>query len=240
MERERVRGLFITGTDTDVGKTYVGAMIAASLRTAGHRVGVYKPVASGCRSEGDTLASDDAVALWKAAGCPETLEQVCPQRFAAPLAPNLAARAEHRSVDYQLMRRGLEPWLAVSDIVLVEGVGGLMSPLTEEDYVIDLAWDLGFPMLVVACNALGAINQVLQTLIVAATCREGLPVAGVVLNQTREASDDASIDSQRDEISRRAVAPVLADVSYGAPQFEPAIDWFELARPAIRRRAKTD
>ena len=94
MARKPVRGLFITGTDTEIGKTYVAALIARSLVAAGHRVGVYKPAASGCSRQGDSLVSDDALALWQAAGSPGTLAEVCPQVFAAPLAPHLAAAAE--------------------------------------------------------------------------------------------------------------------------------------------------
>ena len=94
----RTPGLFITGTDTGVGKTYVATLIVRSLLRAGHRVGVYKPVASGCRPERGTLVSDDALALWDAAGRPGELERVCPQRFEAPLAPPLAARAEGKEV----------------------------------------------------------------------------------------------------------------------------------------------
>src|SRR5688572_7090297 len=99
---KHVPGLFITGTDTGVGKTYIGCLIARSLRAAGLSVGVYKPAASGCQREGDTLVSEDAVALWQAAGQPGELERVCPQRFAAPLAPHLAAREEGRSIDEAL------------------------------------------------------------------------------------------------------------------------------------------
>ncbi len=83
--REPVRGLFITGTDTGVGKTYVAALVARLLAAEGRRVGVYKPVASGCRRDGDRLVSDDALNLWEAADRPGELERVCPQRFAAPL-----------------------------------------------------------------------------------------------------------------------------------------------------------
>src|SRR4029079_7760739 len=97
-------GLFITGTGTGVGKTYVGALIARALRNSGKRVGVYKPVASGCEMRGGTLVSPDAVALWDAAGRPGTLEQVCPQTFAAPLAPHLAARADGRRIDSKQLR----------------------------------------------------------------------------------------------------------------------------------------
>src|SRR4051812_47131517 len=99
-------GLFITGTGTGVGKTYVGALVARALRDSGKRIGVYKPVASGCELRGGKLFSPDAVTLWDAAGRPGTLEQVCPQMFAAPLAPHLAARLEGRRVDCQQLRDG--------------------------------------------------------------------------------------------------------------------------------------
>src|SRR5688572_10261070 len=100
-------GLFITGTGTDVGKTYVGALIAQSLRNARQRVGVYKPVASGCDECDGRLTAPDAVRLWEVAGRPGTLDQVCPQMFRAPLAPHLAARVEGRRVDPQLLRDGI-------------------------------------------------------------------------------------------------------------------------------------
>src|SRR6187200_222074 len=103
-------GLFISSTGTSVGKTYVAALIVKSLREAGKRVGVYKPVASGCEMRDGKLVSPDAVALWEAAGRPGTLEQVCPQLFAAPLAPHLAARDEGRRVDPRLLREGIEFW----------------------------------------------------------------------------------------------------------------------------------
>ncbi|REK12024.1 MAG: dethiobiotin synthase [Planctomycetota bacterium] len=237
MARKRPRGLFITGTDTEIGKTYVTALVARALVAEGHTVGVYKPAASDCPMHGGELVSDDAVTLWQAAGSPLTLEQVCPQRFAAPLAPHLAAAAEGRSLDAELMRRGLEPWLEVSDVVLVEGAGGLMSPLGEDEYVADLAYDLGFPLLVVARNVLGTINHVLQTLIAAAAFREGLDVAGIVLNQPQPPGDDASIAQNAAEIRRCAGAPLLGEVSFGAQQFDKDIDWFALAaEPLVRTR----
>ncbi len=167
----RVPGLFITGTDTGVGKTYVGTLIARSLVTGGRRVGVYKPAASGCRRESERLVSDDAVALWNAAGRPGDLDHVCPQRFVAPLAPHLAAREEGKQLDANLLRRGLEYWRGRAEIILVEGVGGLMSPLGEDQYVADLAEEFGFPLVVVSRNVLGTINQTLQTLIAAAAFR---------------------------------------------------------------------
>jgi len=227
----RVPGLFITGTDTGVGKTYVAALIARRLVADGHKVGVYKPAASGCSREDGMLVSDDAVALWNAAGRPGEFGRVCPQCFAAPLAPHLAALAEGRRLDPHLLRRGLEYWRRRSEIVLVEGAGGLMSPLGEDQYVADLAEEFGFPLVVVSRNALGTINQTLQTLIVASVFREGLPIAGVVLNHPAVPSaDDASLSENRRELATRCVPPILAEVAWAADQIGASVDWFALAR----------
>jgi dethiobiotin synthetase len=216
-------GLFITGTGTGVGKTYVAALIARQLREAGKQVGVYKPVASGCEMRDGRLISPDAVALWTAAEQPATLEVVCPQMFAAPLAPHLAARAEGRRVDAALLRSGLEYWRERCDVVLVEGAGGLMSPISDEDYNADLAEEFGIPILVVAANELGTINATLQTLITASTYRDGLEVAGIVLNSPRQLVDDPSVESNADELARRCVPPLLAVVEHGGG-FDRAVD----------------
>jgi dethiobiotin synthetase len=237
------QGLFITGTNTGVGKTYVAAMIARSLREAGMRVGVYKPVASGCEMRAGSLVSPDAVLLWESAGRPETLDRVCPQMFAAPLAPHLAARAEGKRVDSARLRDGLEFWRESSDIVLVEGAGGLMSPLSDDEYNADLAAAFGFPLVVVSANELGTINATLQTLITASTyCRagsgeqgagseavDGLHVAGIVLNSPKRSDDDLSIESNADELARRCVAPLVATVGYGGA-FDREVDWATLAK----------
>ena len=221
------RGLFITGTDTDVGKTYVTALIARQLVAEGKRVGVYKPAASGCAFD----ESDDPYVLGQAAGQPGELRHVCPQRFAAPLAPHLAAREENKEVDAELLRTGLEYWRDGYDIVLVEGIGGLMSPITDDEYVADLAFDFGFALIVVAPNVLGVINQTLQTLITAATFRDGLDVAGIVLNDiSREPRGDTSQRSNLDELAARCVPPILAELSRDADNFDRTVDWLELAK----------
>jgi dethiobiotin synthetase len=220
-------GLFITGTGTGVGKTYVAALIARSLRKSGKRVGVYKPVATGCELRDGQLVSPDAVSLWEAAGRPGTRNQVCPQRFAAPLAPHLAARAERRHVDPNLLRQGIEFWRATSDVVIVEGAGGLMSPLTDNEYNSDLSAEFGYPLVIVSANELGTINATLQTLIAARTHRDGLSVAGVVLNSNVQRRDDPSIDSNAEELARRCAAPLLAVVEYGGG-FDREVDWSSL------------
>ena len=169
-----IPGLFITGTDTGVGKTHIAALIARALVAQGLRVGVYKPAASGCQRKDGRLISDDAVALWEAAGRPGTLDDVCPQCFEAPLAPHLAARAEGKQIDRRRLRTGIEYWQSQSQIILVEGAGGLMSPMGDDDYVADLAYEIGFPLIVVSRNVLGTINSTLQTLIAASVYRRGL------------------------------------------------------------------
>ena len=225
-----MQGLFITGTGTEVGKTYVTALIAKQLVAAGVRVGVYKPVASGCRAEGGRVIADDAESIWEAAGRPETIDLVCPQRFMAPLAPNRAATEEGRVVDSDLMRSGALAWRDKCDILLVEGAGGLMSPLAEEDFNADLALDLGFPLVIVAANRLGVINDTLQTVITAsvvATDNKNLSVAGVVLNDVSPKGDQ-SRQTNADELSKRLAVPLLSSVGYESG-FEQEIDWQSLA-----------
>ena len=222
-------GLFVTGTDTEIGKTYVASLIAKSLVRAGHRVGVYKAAASDCASDGNTLVSEDAIALWQSAGCPLTLDDVCPQRFRAAMAPHLAAEAEGKQVDSELLRTGLSRWVDHCDIVIVEGSGGLMSPVSDSEFVADLALDFGYPLIVVAPNELGVINHTLMTLVTATCFRDGLHVAGVVLNDSNTMPDDVSIYSNRQQISQRATCPVLAHVSNEAQDFAESVDWYALA-----------
>ncbi len=229
------RGFFITGTNTGVGKTHVGAMIARALVAAGHRVGVYKPVESGCRREGNSLLAADARQLWEAAGMPGDRSKVCPQRFEAALSPPQAAALEDKSVDPRLLRRGLDYWRDRSDFVLVEGAGGLMSPLSAEDYNADLAVDLGLPLVIVADNRLGAINATLQTLITARAVAPDLPIAGVILNQADQQADDVCTSQNLKELRARCDVPILAHVDFGQIDFlelemNDNIDWFTLGQ----------
>ena len=197
MNQRPSQGLFVTGTDTDIGKTFVSCLIAKALcRT--RTIGVYKPVASGCLWQDGTLVAQDAELLWKAAGRPQTPERVAPQRFAAPLAPHLAAAAEGTTVDAPLLRSGAKAW-SEYEVLLVEGVGGLMSPISDVDLVVDVAVEFGYPLVVIVPNVLGAINQALQTLAVARQYK--LSVAALVINDVAE-QDDPSRSSNAAEIRR--------------------------------------
>ena len=222
-------GFYITGTNTSVGKSHVTRLLARALVRSGYKVGVYKPVATDCKREGNDVVAPDALKLWEAAGRPGTLDEVCPQRFVAPLAPTVSARLEGREVNRDLLRTGLEVWRERSDIVLVEGAGGLLSPLSDEDDNSILAAEFGFPLVVVAVNELGTINATLLTLLAAKTLIPQVPIAGVIFNRIALFPDDESTKTNVDEIACRTDVPVLASVNYQQQEFRENVDWYALA-----------
>lgn len=168
--------IFVAGTGTEVGKTYIATRLAVSLLGAGVRVGVYKPVASACiREEPESgsnsaaLNAPDAMAIWEAAGRPLDLDAVCPQRFEAAVAPDEAARREGKVVDVQQMIDGVDRWRPHCETLIVEGAGGLFSPIAEGLLNIDLFQRLPAESLhakslyLVAPNRLGVIHDVIAT-----------------------------------------------------------------------------
>jgi dethiobiotin synthetase len=204
--------LFFAGTDTGVGKTYTAALVAGELRAAGKRVGVYKPVASGCRKVDGTLVADDALALWEAAGRPRTLAEVCPQRFIEPLAPPEAAAAEGKIVDIELLRSGSTCWEENVDVLIVEGAGGLLSPLADGLLNIDLVKQFsGSMLLIVTANRLGAIHQTLATC--AAASHHGVCPRGVILCDPVGDSAQSAWNNAA-QISRYCDVPLLGTVPY--------------------------
>ncbi|QGJ69559.1 ATP-dependent dethiobiotin synthetase BioD [Planctomycetales bacterium 10988] len=222
-------GLFITGTDTEVGKTYVACRIAESLVQEGFNVGPYKPVASGLVMREGEWISEDAAQLWEAAGEPGTLAQVAPQTFLAPIAPHRAARKEGEAIDRRLLVSGLDPWRESSDILLVEGAGGILCPLDEgEFYMADLARRFNFPLVVVARNALGTLNHTLLTFDAASA--RGLEVAALVLNTTTAETSDESQASNAEELRQRTGVPVFVQLGYQEKEFSTKIAWDQLAR----------
>jgi dethiobiotin synthetase len=184
------QGIFITGSDTEIGKTYVACAIVRSLVTESTKVGVYKPVASGLSD----LESSDAHQLWLAADKPgESLARVCPQSFTQPLAPMIAAEFESKTIDTQKIISGYDYWREYSDFVVVEGAGGLLSPIAHRLNNADLAAQFELPIVVVVPNRLGCVNQAMLVLEVARARK--LPVVTVVLNQTQNHTDDLSVQT---------------------------------------------
>ena len=204
-----MRGLFITGTDTGVGKTHVSCAIIRELRSAGYRVGAYKPVCSGVRIDAvGRSVWDDVEELRQALGDEFSDERISTQRFAAPLAPPLAARQEGKTVDIVELQRGLDWWRSQCEVLIVEGAGGLLCPLTDVETMADLAARFQFPMLIVARLGLGTINHTLLTIEVARA--RGLRIAGVLMNEAvPTCGDDPSINTNAAEIALRGGVPVL-------------------------------
>lgn len=183
------RGFFVTGTDTGVGKTFIACGLARILRDRGMRVGVMKPVETGCVWRADELDPSDARLLSLAAGTSQSLSSICPYRFETPLAPDLAARQAGRSIDPEVIRDRFRRVESSHDITVVEGAGGLLVPIWERYTMADLASDLGLPLLVVVASRLGAVNHTLLTLEHARV--RGLSVSGYVLNQLSRVGDGA-------------------------------------------------
>lgn len=190
-----MRGLFITGTDTAVGKTEVTCALVANARAAGVDAVAMKPAQSGVTPGEPT----DADRLHAACDGVEPLEVLCPYSFAAPLAPAVAARLEGRQVSFGAIVDGVRALAARHEAVLVEGAGGLLVPLTEQETYADLAVALGLSVLVVARAGLGTVNHTALT--VEALRARGLVLAAIVLNQACE-TDDPSVPYNPAEIAR--------------------------------------
>jgi dethiobiotin synthetase len=177
-----MKTLLVTGTDTNVGKTWVTSLLVREFRRWGINTGAYKPVCSGAEknSEGDVVWAD-IKALRSACGTEPDIDLVCPQRFHAAVAPNIAARMENRCVDSQLLTDGVARWSSHVDQLVIEGAGGIFCPLSDELTVMDVAVQLNTPAIVVAANRLGVINHTRLT--VEALQTHGVKVVAVVLNE---------------------------------------------------------
>jgi dethiobiotin synthetase len=215
------QGIFITGTDTGVGKTFVACALAAQLRESGYRVGVMKPAETGCDSNRGELAPQDALALKAAAACEVPLEQICPYQFRDPLAPSVAAEREGRRIDVDRLMNVYREISAAHDITLVEGAGGLMVPLLPSYTYADFANVLKLPVIVVAANKLGVLNHLLLTL-EHASCK-GLRVLGYVLNEA-ERVPSLAVETNREALFALTAVPCLGEVSYAGVAAGPTAD----------------
>jgi len=223
-----MRRLFITATDTGVGKTLTTSALVVALRRRGHRVWALKPVASG------GVPSDDTLALCRVTGA--TPESVTGWSFHEPAAPPVAARV----AGSELSLDAIVAWIRRQQerepdaIWLVEGVGGLLCPLTETATIADLACRLGDPVLIVARRGLGTINHTLLTVEVA--LQRGLNLVGVLMTETQPTTTLAERTAP-EELQQRLAIPLLGVLPYTDPP-DPerladdlaqmnVLDWFE-------------
>ncbi len=194
-----MKGFFVTGTDTGVGKTFVTCALARHARSLGHRVFAFKPIETGCELLGGELVGLDQELVSRAAGDWQRGSLRGAYRFLLPAAPLVAADAEHRTIDVERIVAGVQDGATQSDLVLVEGAGGWRVPITRNIDMGGLSLLLGLPVIVVARAGLGTINHTLLT--VDAVERQGCRVAGVVVS-ARPEDDAAFCDSNVDQIRR--------------------------------------
>jgi len=205
-----VPGFFVTATDTDVGKTVIAGAVADWFRRRKARVGVLKPVATGCPHLREGLVSEDAEFLAACADTPHPLDVVCPNRYAEPLAPSVAAERAGVPVDWSAVERSLRVMAATSDVLIVEGAGGVMVPVDAKITMLDVARALELPAIVVARPGLGTVNHTVLT--VNALRAAGVAVAGVVVNRYPAESPGVAEETNPRQIEKWAKAPVLAIV----------------------------
>jgi dethiobiotin synthetase len=199
-------GIFITGTDTGVGKTFAAAALARLLRDRGVNVGVMKPVTTGCVERNGKLVSEDAELLAWGAGLDEVNPDRAPYCLREPLAPSEAAGRDGVRIDFGRIAEAYERLAARHDYVIVEGAGGLMVPLAGGLLIADLVNHLKLPLLVVARPDLGTVNHTVLTCFAARQL--GLQVTGVIINNYPETPGMAE-QSAPHLISSLAGAPVL-------------------------------
>ncbi len=213
-----MKGWFVTGTDTGVGKTVVAGILARLLREQGRRVGVFKPVATGCRRDPRLgLVCGDAEFLAHCAEAGENLETINPVRYAQEAAPLVAAEKSRRPIDWGRIDECWNRITAAADHVIVEGAGGLLVPLDDRRTMADLVGRFGLPLVVVARASLGTLNHTLLTL--EAARGRNLPVAAVVVNHYRPSAATLAEETAPEVIRRLGRVPMPPVVP-----FDPGID----------------
>jgi dethiobiotin synthetase len=210
MRPPSIPAIVVTGTDTSVGKTLVAGAIGHWFHRRGYRVSVLKPVATGCVRRREGLVSEDAEFLAHCADARFSLDVICPQRYAEPLAPAVAAQRAGQPLDWEAIQRSIDAMSADSDVMIIEGVGGLMVPMDAKHTFRDVAIWLRRPTLVVARPALGTINHTLLT--VDALRGAKVPVAGVVINRYPAESAGVADETNPRAIERWGKVPVLCIV----------------------------
>ena len=204
-------GIFVTGTDTGVGKTFFSCALAALLRSYGYTIGVMKPAETGCVQKDGNLYPDDAWRLKSASGCTEPIDRVCPYRLPEPLAPSVAAERAGIKIDVDHLLGLCRDISAKHDLTLIEGAGGLMVPLVPGFTFADFARVAKLPIIVVAANRLGALNHLLLTL-EHASCK-GLRTIGYVLNRVAIESSLAA-DSNREAMTGMTGVACLGELPF--------------------------
>jgi len=209
-----MQGVFVTGTDTGVGKTLVAGALAAAARHRGARVGVFKPCESGCEQPDGSMHARDAAFLQRMSGSPAPLERICPYRLREPLAPAVAAEREHVHISTAHIEKVFRELCGSCDTMIAEGAGGLLVPMADGVLTLDIIRQLGLPVLVVARLSLGTINHCLLT--VRQLQSAGVPLTGIVFSRTQEQTTAAE-QTNPDVLRRYTDVPLLGCLPFLSP-----------------------
>lgn len=213
------KGFFVTGTGTEVGKTVVAATLAHTLRRQGSTVAVFKPAVTGLDEPGET----DHALLRRAASSEQSDDEIAPYRYGPPASPHLAAAEAGDEIGPKRLRAGARVAAEAADIIVCEGVGGLLVPLSDSYLVRDFAAELKLPLVIAASPGLGTINHTLLT-IEAARAAE-LTVSAVVLTPWPEqASAIESSNQETIESLGNVTVKVLPRLDLSAPESWPSLD----------------
>ena len=205
-------GIFITGTDTEIGKTVVAGGLAAVLKAAGVDVGVMKPIASGGIKHKGRIVSEDAIFLKHAAQVDDALNLINPICLRHPLAPSVAAEIEGVPIDFRQIDKAFAELSQRHEFIVVEGVGGIAVPICEEMLVADMAQRFQFPLLIVARPNLGTINHTVLTVEFAKSYN--LEICGIALNASQEESKGLAEETNPKELERLTHLPILGTVPF--------------------------
>lgn len=204
-------GFFITGTDTNVGKTTVALGLMTALQQQGLTVAAFKPVSAGCARTADGLRNDDAVRLMQQASVDIPYDTVNPYAFEPPIAPHIAAAETNTRIDLGVVKKAYLEIAETVDIVIVEGAGGWLVPVTEQETMADLAVTLGLPVINVVGIRLGCLNHALLTTqsIIASGLHHGGWIANHLSTVTERSAENV------DALRARITAPLLSNVPFG-------------------------
>jgi dethiobiotin synthetase len=206
------KGFFVTGTDTGVGKTLISGALIRTIRFLGKKVCGMKPVESGCGRQGDVLIPFDGMFLKQASHAEEPLTLITPCCLESPLAPMAAAEADSRDIDIPAIGRAFSKLSDRYETLVVEGIGGLMVPITRDYYVLDLAGEFGLPLIVVARPGLGTINHIMLT--VNCAVNAGLKVAGIVINYGQPPENSLAEQTNPKLLSQISPVPLIGTFPY--------------------------
>jgi dethiobiotin synthetase len=242
--------LFVTGTDTGIGKTFVASLLVKQLADRGYSIKVSKPVETGCRKDDSgELIAPDAESLLRSSGNMQSIHEAAPYRFSAPAAPSVAAELESVEIDTKALCKELRKIAGSCDLLVVEGAGGLMVPLSANSVFADLCQEIAASSLLVIGSRLGCINHALLSLEV--MDRRELPIAGYVFNDLfaekysgEQVSYSEALSTNREVLQSFAPRYGARELLYMPylPESEPApeaalkgfseaiIEYFELSR----------